>query len=88
MDNYSSKIIDDLINDISISEYNKIEKKMLIAAKISDTIYKNKLSVVEFSKIVNKDINTIEYWLSGTYNFNIDEISIIEDILKIKLLNI
>ena len=86
---YNSSIIDELLDEISPIEQEKIDKRMLLAAKIQDAIkakgWKNK----DFLEALGKDNpSIITKWLSGTHNFTIDTLVEIEHALGISLLNL
>lgn len=87
---YNSKIIDDLMDDISPLEFKKTEMKMVISAKISDSMKDKGMTKRDLSKAIEwvtdkqVSLSTINKMLSGTYNFTVDEIVEFELILDIK----
>jgi transcriptional regulator with XRE-family HTH domain len=86
---YNSQIIDALFDEITPIEQEKIDKRMLLAAKIQDAIkakgWKNK----DFLEALGKDNpSIITKWLSGTHNFTTDTLVEIEHALGIRLLNL
>lgn len=82
---YNSPTIDEIFNSISPEEAGKIEKKMLLAAKIEDAMkakgWKNK----DFAKALKKQPSEITKWLSGTHNFTVETLWEIERVLDIEL---
>jgi len=85
---YRSELIDEISSSISPLEEKKVEKKMLIAAKIEDAIkaknWKNRDLLEALGK---KYPSIITIWLSGTHNFTIDTLIELEEVLGIELIN-
>lgn len=86
--NYTSKLIDDLLDEISPAEQEITDKRMLLAAKIDDAIKAKGWSKKDFAKAMNKYPSEISKWLSGTHNFNSDTLFEIERVLGIRLINL
>lgn len=59
-----------------------------IALTILVTLREKGISKEAFSEKMEVPIKTVKTWLSGSYNFDIETITKIEDVLKIKILNI
>lgn len=85
---YNSKLLDDLLNDIDPKEAARIEKRMLLAQKIDDARIASNLSKGDFAKKMGVKPSVITKWLSGTHNFTADTLSDIEEILGINLLSV
>lgn len=87
-ENYSSKLIDDLLNEISPEELERTKEKMMLAARIDEAKkakgWKNK----DLAKALNKRPSEITKWLSGTHNFTSDTLFDIGKILNIELINL
>jgi transcriptional regulator with XRE-family HTH domain len=87
-ENYSSKLIDDLLNEISPEELERTKEKMMLAARIDEAKkakgWKNK----DLAKALNKRPSEITKWLSGTHNFTADTLFDIGKILNIELINL
>lgn len=82
-------LIDDILTSISPIEASKIEKKMLLAAKIEDALKAKGWKNQDLLKAIGKDNPSIvTKWLSGTHNFTIDTLIEIEQALDICLLDI
>lgn len=75
------------MSSVSAEELNKTRNKMLIAARIDETLKELFISQKEFAQIMGKTESEISDWLSGTRNFTVDTISEIETKLGIKFLN-
>ncbi|MCD4772496.1 MAG: hypothetical protein K8R41_03820 [Bacteroidales bacterium] len=86
---YNSKIIDDLLSSISPEVSRKIERKMLIAAKIDDALKVKGWKKKDLLKALDKkNPSIITKWLSGTHNFTLDTLIDLESVLDINLLDL
>ncbi len=89
MENYTSKLIDDLLDSISPIEQAQVDAKMLIAAKIADALKSKGWNNKDLLKAIGKESpSIITKWLSGTHNFTIDTLVELESALNIQLLNL
>lgn len=89
MEDYTSKLIDDLLDSTDPIEQAKVDAKMLIAAKIADTLKSKGWNNKRLLKAIGKDNPSIvTKWLSGTHNFTIDTLVELEGALNIQLLNL
>ncbi len=86
-DNYSSELLDSLLNEITPEEQEKTNKTMELAVKIADAIKNKGWKKKEFAEKLNKKPSEISKWLSGTHNFTLDTLFDIERILDIKLID-
>ena len=86
--NYTSKLIDDLLDEITPEEQEITDKRMLLAARIDDAIKAKGWKQKDFASAMNKVPSEISKWLSGTHNFNSDTLFEIERVLSIKLINL
>lgn len=81
----SNPALDELIEDIDERDYDKTEKRMMLAAKIDDALklkgWKNK----DLAKALRKSTMEISMLMSGTYNFTVDILSDIEKFFGIQL---
>lgn len=72
--------LDDLTNNF---EYEKVSKKMILAAKIIEAMEANGINKnIDFAKLMNQKPSVITKWLSGTHNFTIDTLWDIAEKLK------
>lgn len=85
-ENYESDILNELFEEITPTELKKVEKRMLLAQKISEGIKAKGWKKVDFARALNKRPSEITKWLSGTHNFNSDTLFDIEDVLEIELI--
>jgi len=63
------------------------ENKMDISIKLYESIKANNLTLKEFANKTHKSVLEIEHWLDGTHDFTVSELSEIEIVLDVKLLN-
>ncbi len=85
--NYTSTIFSELLQSTSSEELAKTESKMRLAVKIGDAIKQQGYSKTEFAQKINKNNSEISKWLSGTHNFTHDTLILLEQELKITLIN-
>jgi DNA-binding transcriptional regulator YiaG len=62
---YSSKLIDELLDSIDPEEADRIEKRMLLAAKIDDARKAKGLKKGQFAELMGQNNSVISKWLSG-----------------------
>ncbi|MEL7588745.1 MAG: helix-turn-helix transcriptional regulator [Prolixibacteraceae bacterium] len=79
---YSSKLLANVLDEISPAEQEKIDKRMLLAAKIDDTRIARGLSRKQLAHALGKQPSEITKWLSGTHNFTSDTLFDLERVLK------
>lgn len=87
--NYSSSMVEDIVSETNKETKRKIRNKMLIAAKIADAMrirgWNNNRLMEEMGK---NTPSVISKWLSGTHNFTVDTLSELEEILKIRFMDL
>ncbi|MFT3737971.1 MAG: helix-turn-helix domain-containing protein [Breznakibacter sp.] len=82
------KELDELLNGISLVEQTKIDKRMVLAAKIDQVIKNKGWSIDNFANSTGKRPELIREWLSGTFNFDLDTIVELEHYLGIQLITL
>lgn len=82
---YESDILNEIFDEVTPSELKRVEKRMLLAQKISEGIKAKGWRPIDLAKALDKSPSQITKWLSGTHNFNIDTLFTIEEKLDIKL---
>ena len=82
---YKSEIVDTILKESSPILRKQISLKLKIAKKIDDVRKNNNWSKLDLAKAFNKHPSIITKWLNGTYNFTIDTLVEIEEVLNIKL---
>jgi len=87
---YDSVNLSELLNQIEPVEHEKTSIKMVVSANIFDLMEEKNISRMDFIKHFKISDEKLSYWLSGCYNFTLEDIVEISDFLKIetiKLLN-
>lgn len=84
---YKSPFIDTLLKDISQEESVRIEKRMLLAARIDDAIKAKGWKQKDLAKALKKSPSEISKWLSGTHNFTSDSLFDLERVLGISIIS-
>jgi predicted transcriptional regulator len=69
---YRSRIVSELLNEITPVEKMQTSTKMILAARIDDLISASGFSKSEFAEKVNKNPSETTKWLSGSQNSTID----------------
>jgi len=85
-ENYESEILNKIFDEITLQELKKVEKRMLLAIRISEGIKTKGWRKIDFARALSKQPSEITKWLSGTHNFNTDTIFDIEEVLGIELI--
>ena len=83
---YSSPIMDEVLNQISPGEQKRTDQRMLLAARIDDAIKAKGWKKKDLALALNKRPSEITKWLSGTHNFTTDTLWDIERVLDIELI--
>ncbi len=85
---YSSELIDDLFDEISLEDIERTKNKMLLAARIEDAIKAKNWKKKNLAEALKKRPSEITKWLSGTHNFTIDTLWQLEKVLDVELINL
>lgn len=86
MDN---NLIEQLLNNISPEESQRIENRMLLAAKIDDALKAKGWMKKDLMKALNKkNQSEVTKWLSGTHNFTSDLLTDLGRVLDTNFLNL
>lgn len=87
--NYSSDLIDQMLDNIKPEEQEQTDYKMKLAAKIYAGLKSKGWKSLDLAKALNlKSPSLVSKWLSGTHNFTIDTLVDIQRVLNIRLLNV
>ncbi len=84
-EHHSAKI-NDLLKESSQKEQDRVDKRMLLAAKIDSALKARGWNQSRFSKEMKKRPSEISKWLSGTHNFTTDTLWDIEEKLGIHII--
>lgn len=85
---YTSPFLEELFKDIDPLELKKTENTMILAAKIEDGLIYRGMSKKQLSLCLNIPLDKVEWMLSGTYLFTLNELWDIENLLAIELIKI
>lgn len=85
--NYSSNLIKSIAENRNVNKLKKIEKKMLLAARISDSIKEKGWSKKLFAEKMGRKPSQISNWLAGVHNFKLETLLEIETLLDIEIIN-
>lgn len=88
VEKYTSNISEEILQELTPKEAEKIEKRMLLAAKIDDALKAKSWKKKDLAEFLNKQPSEITKWLSGTHNFTTDTLWDIERVLGIELVSI
>ena len=83
---YTSPILEELFKDLDPIERKKTETSMILAAKIDDGLKLRNISKESFARNMSLTLKTVDWMLSGTYVFTLDELFEIESFLAIELI--
>jgi len=83
---YNSSILDEVLKSVSSKEAKKVEKNMVLAAKIYDAMKAKGWNKTDLAESLGKNNSVITKWLSGTHNFTADTLFDIEDVLEITII--
>lgn len=86
----NDKIFEELFEEIA-RDYPHMEKqvhyKMMIAAMLDERRKELGWSVEDMAKAFKRKPETMRNWMGGCYNYTIDTLVLIEDIMNIKIIN-
>lgn len=82
---YHSKIIQDLLDEITPLEQKQTDIKLIIAARIDDAMKEKHITKLMFAKKLNITEDDVAYILSGSRNLTIETLTEIAFILDVKL---
>lgn len=83
----TSKIVRELREGISDTDFAKIDTKLAVSALIADAIPKHFDSKGDFANAMGVSPGLVSRWLSGTHNFTIETLVEIQQVLDIRLIN-
>ncbi|QEC45684.1 helix-turn-helix domain-containing protein [Pseudobacter ginsenosidimutans] len=87
--NYSSDLIDEMFKLITPEAQAKTHYRMGLAAKIDDALKAKGWKNQDLAKALNiKSSSLVSKWLSGTHNFTVDTLVLIQMALGIQLLDV
>lgn len=82
---YKSAIVTEFITRRNSSEFEKTKRNMLLAALIDEAIKAKGWNKSQLAEAMNKNPSEITKWLSGTHNFTLETLCLIESYLDVTL---
>ena len=76
-----------ILNREKDQAYKHTEMKMLLAAKIADTLKSQGYTQKSFAEKLGRNASEVSKWLSGNHNFTVDTLLDIQSLLEVELLN-
>ncbi|MDZ7899399.1 MAG: helix-turn-helix transcriptional regulator [Arcicella sp.] len=83
---YTSPIIQEALKNIDPSRREMVRRRMLIAARIDDALKVKNWTQKQLAEAMNKRPSEVTKWLSGTHNFTLETVTLIEKHLNITLI--
>ncbi|RAI86804.1 helix-turn-helix domain-containing protein [Algoriphagus yeomjeoni] len=83
----NNQLLKSLLSEIDPLEQSKVDTKMDVAARIAIAMESKDWHNQDLQKAMRTSLLQIRKWLSGTYNFTLDSLVQLEEVLDIKLLN-
>jgi ribosome-binding protein aMBF1 (putative translation factor) len=85
---YTSQILQEALKNIDPTRREMVRRRMLIAARIDDALKAKNWTQKQLAEAMNKRPSEVTKWLSGTHNFTLETIALIEKHLDITLIMI
>jgi ribosome-binding protein aMBF1 (putative translation factor) len=83
---YTSPIIQEALKNIDPTRREMVRRRMLIAARIDDALKAKNWTQKQLAEAMSKRPSEVTKWLSGTHNFTLETIALIEKHLNITLI--
>ena len=77
-------VLDALLKEIQPMEMVATAYRMNVASQISDARMSKGWSVNELSEILGIRYKQLTFWLSGNYNFTLDDMVVLSEVLDIQ----
>ncbi len=84
---FSDPIVEELLDNVPEELKQQVERRMMLAAKIIDSIEAKGWNNLRFAHEMDKHQSEISKWLSGTHNFTVETLVSIELKLGIQLID-
>ena len=81
-------LLDNLLEEITPEQQARTDCKMRIATIIDEVMKSEEINKKQFADKIGRKPSDITKWLSGTHNFTIETLIDIEQVLKIRILNL
>ena len=84
----NTSILDTILSNIDKKRAKNMERRMMLAVKITEGIKRKGLSQKEFAEKMCKRPSEISKWLKGDHNFTTSTLFDIEDVLDIHIMDL
>lgn len=85
---YRSAIVGSLMSNRNPTEFEKTKRNMLLAARIDEALKAKGWSKKQLADTMHKNPSEVTKWLSGTHNFTLETLYLIESYLGVTLFEI
>lgn len=85
---YRSEIVGSLMANRNPTEFEKTKRNMLLAARIDEALKAKGWSKKQLADAMHKNPSEVTKWLSGTHNFTLETLYLIESYLGVTLFEI
>lgn len=85
---YRSKVLASFIADRNPAEYDKTKRNMLLAVRINEALKSKGWGKKQLAEAMHKNPSEVTKWLSGTHNFTLETLYLIESYLGVTLFEI
>lgn len=82
---YRSKVVADFLAQRDPEQFNKTKRTMLLAALIDEALKAKGWSKKQLAEAMHKNPSEVTKWLSGTHNFTLETLYLIESYLDTTL---
>jgi ribosome-binding protein aMBF1 (putative translation factor) len=85
---YRSESVNSITATRNSAEFEKTKRNMLLAARIDEALKAKGWSKKQLAETMHKNPSEVTKWLSGTHNFTLDTLYLIETYVGVKLFEI
>ncbi len=85
---YKSSVVAEILNNRNSTTYQHTKRNMLLAARIDDALKTKGWTKKHLADTMQKQPSEVTKWLSGTHNFTLETLYLIESYLDIMLFEI
>jgi ribosome-binding protein aMBF1 (putative translation factor) len=83
---HRSSVVEEIKRKMDPLASARSKKKLIIAYKIAEALDKKGMKRIELAALFGKEPSEVTRWTSGDYNFTLDTLSDLEEILGVQLL--
>lgn len=82
---YKSQVVSNFIARRNSNDFDKTKRNMLLALLIDDALKAKGWNKKQLAEAMHKNPSEVTKWLSGTHNFTLETLYLIESYLNVKL---